>query len=275
MPKHRTTWINALSAVLSIAVTVLAALLIAPQLIAQSQADQAWKVLRAGVSSDSAEIRIKAIRAMDLLGRNPEGEKIAISALKDKSVDVQVAAVITLGSIGSAAAPPEIRKIVPQSGAELVFAAANALHKLNDPAAYEIYYAALTKEKKSGEGLVESQMKLLKNPKALAQVGFEQGIGFIPFAGVGYGAFKMVTKDDESPLRAAAALKLATDKDPKRGAALAKAAADEKWMVRAAAIAAIGMRGDPGLLQAVKPRLEDKNDTVRFNAAACVIRLSK
>ncbi len=37
-------------------------------------------------------------------------------------------------------------------------------------------------------------------------------------------AFKMVTQDDESPLRAAAGLKLATDIDPKSSAALAKAA---------------------------------------------------
>ena len=109
----------------------------------------------------------------------------------------------------------------------------------------------------------------------MAKGGFEQGIGFIPFAGLGYGAFRTITKDDESPVRAAAALKLATDKDPKSGTALTQAAGDAKWVVRAAAIAAIGMRGDAALLKAVVPRLEDKEDTVRFNAAACIIRLSR
>ncbi|NWG75439.1 MAG: HEAT repeat domain-containing protein [Rubrivivax sp.] len=50
---------------------------------------------------------------------------------------------------------------------------------------------------------------------------------------------------------------------------------DEKPEVRAAAIDAIGQRGDAALLKAVVPRLEDGNETVRFNAAACIIRLSK
>ncbi len=54
--------------------------------------------------------------------------------------------------------------------------------------------------------------------------------------------------------------------------ALAKAAGDEKWVVRAATI---GTRGDPVLLEAVKPGLQDKEETVRFDAAACIIRLSK
>ena len=254
---------------------ILATAIASPQSIAQSQADQAWKVLRAGVAHSSAETRVKAIRAMDILVKNPEAEKIAIAALKDKNSDVQVAGVLTLGSIGSSAALPEIKKLAPTAGATLIFAIANTLYKLNDQEAYEIYYAAVTKERKSGEGLVESQMKMLKNSKAMAQVGFEAGIGFVPFGGLGYGAYKMVTKDDESPVRAAAALKLATDKDPKSAKALAIAADDEKWMVRAAAIASIGMRGDASLLTAVKPHLEDKNDTVRFNAAACIIRLSK
>jgi hypothetical protein len=109
---------------------------------------------------------------------------------------------------------------------------------------------------------------MLKDPKALAKLGFEQGIGFIPFAGMGYGAFKALSKDDESPVRAAAALRLARDPDPKSAGALATAAGDEKWMVRAAAI-------DAALLKAVVARLNDENETVRFNAAACVLRLSK
>ena len=275
MSKDKRARFRILTVGTSLIVVILAVALASPRLTAQSQSDQAWKVLRNGLSSTSAETRVKAIRAMDLLVKNPEAEKILIAALKDKNSDVQVAAVITLGNIGTSTAAAEIRKLVPTAGAELIFAAANALYKLNDPGAYEIFYAAVTKEKKSGEGLVESQMKMLHNPKAMAKVGFEAGIGFVPFGGLGYGAFKVVTKDDESPVRAAAALKLATDKDPKSAKALANAASDEKWLVRAAAIAAIGMRGDASLLSAVTPKLEDKNDTVRFNAAACIIRLSK
>jgi HEAT repeat protein len=254
---------------------ILSVFIFAMLLVAQDNIGQAWKILNAGTSSESFETRVKAIQALDLIGKNPKAEQIALAALRDKKFEVQIAAVSALGSVGSNACVPEIKKVLPSAGSELMFAAANAFFKLNDPAAYEIYYAALTREMKSGQGLVESQMKLLRNPKAMAMVGFEQGIGFIPFAGLGYGAFKSFTKDDESPVRAAAAIRLATDKDPKSGAALAKAVNDEKWMVSAAAIAAIGMRGDPVLMKAVIPKMQDKNETVRFNAAACVIRLGK
>ena len=62
--------------------------------------------------------------------------------------------------------------------------------------------------------------------------------------------------------------------DPKTRDALARMAADDKWMVRAAVVDAIAKRGDRSLLDAVVARLEDENDTVRMTAAATVVRLS-
>lgn len=105
--------------------------------------------------------------------------------------------------------------------------------------------------------------------------GIEQGLGFIPFAGVGYSVFEGVTKDDASPVRAAAAQKLIRDPDPRTAEALTKAAADPKWLVRASAVDAIAKRGDPALLSAVRPLLDDSNETVRFVAAAAIVRLTK
>ena len=75
-------------------------------------------------------------------------------------------------------------------------------------------------------------------------------------------------------MRAAAAQRLATDPDPKSGEALAKAASDEKWLVRASAVSAIAKRGDPKLLSPLLPLLNDDETTVRFTAAAAVVRLS-
>lgn len=71
-----------------------------------------------------------------------------------------------------------------------------------------------------------------------------------------------------------AAQKLADDPDPQSGKALAAAAADEKWPVRASAVSAIAKRGDRSLLSAVVPRLDDDEETVRFNAAAAIVYLS-
>jgi HEAT repeat protein len=241
----------------------------------QGSSNKAWEILKAGAANKSVESRVRAMQAMGLISQDPTAEKMALAALKDEKPEVRAAAAGCLGEVGSKNAIPALKLVLRDTESEVVFAAAGALYKLNDPSAYEIYYAALMREMKSGAGLVDSQMKMLKDPKALAKIGFEQGINFIPFAGIGYGAFKVISKDDESPVRSAAALRLARDPDPKSAAALAKAAGDEKWMVRAAAIDAIGRRGDAALLKAVVPRLTDENETVRFNAAACVIRLSK
>ena len=105
-------------------------------------------------------------------------------------------------------------------------------------------------------------------------MGFEEGIGFIPFGGIGYEIFKTVTKNDASPIRAAAAKKLAHDPEQDAGEALAKAAADKDWRVRAAALDAIALREDASLVSRIVSALDDKNDVVRFTAAACVAHLS-
>ena len=116
---------------------------------------------------------------------------------------------------------------------------------------------------------------MLKDPKAVAQLGFQAGLGFVPFGSLGYTVFRTASKDDTSPVRAAAAQKLVRDSDPATAQVLTRAAADEKWVVRAAVINAIAQRGDPKLLSAILPRLDDENETVRYTAAAAVLRLSK
>ena len=105
-------------------------------------------------------------------------------------------------------------------------------------------------------------------------MGFEEGIGFIPFGGIGYEIFKTVTKNDTAPIRAAAAKKLAHDPEPDAGEALVKAAADKDWKVRAAALDAIALREDASLISKIASAMDDKNDVVRFTAAACIAHLS-
>jgi hypothetical protein len=132
----------------------------------------------------------------------------------------------------------------------------------------------LTGERRASKGLVKEQLDTLKDKKKVAEMGFEEGIGFIPFGGIGYEIFKTVTKNDASPVRAAAAKKLAHDPEPDAGKALARAAADKDWRVRAAALDAIALREDASLIPRIVPALDDKNDIVRFAAAACIAHLS-
>ena len=96
-------------------------------------------------------------------------------------------------------------------------------------------------------------MKMLRDKKALAQMGIQAGLGFVPFGSLGYTVFRTATKDDESPVRAAAAQKLVRDSDPKTAEALMSAASDEKWIVRAAVINAIAQRGDAKFLKSILP----------------------
>jgi len=97
----------------------------------------------------------------------------------------------------------------------------------------------------------------------------------IPFAGMGYEAFKTVKKNDSSPVRAAAAKQLAQDPDPGTAKALVKATSDKNWKVRAAALEALAQRGDPSLVPQIAAALDDVKDDVRFSAAACVAHLSE
>ncbi len=137
-----------------------------------------------------------------------------------------------------------------------------------------MYLEVLNGERKSGKGLVASQMSVLHDPKKIAELGFEEGIGFVPFAGIGWGAIKAIRKDDSSPVRAAAAKVLARDPDPATTRALAEATGDNSWIVRAAALEALAKRGDPSGLETVEKYMSDDKGAIKFTAAAAVIRLS-
>jgi len=242
---------------------------------AQTPVERSWSALNAGLDDKSAETRAKAVRALGLIANNAKAQQLAEKALADPKPEVQAAGAEALGQMGAKSSANRLLEAVKSTDTSVVFAAANALFTLGDPRAYDIYYAVLTGERKTGESLVDSQMKMLKDPKAMAQIGMQAGLGFIPFAGIGMSVFKTATKDDSSPVRAAAAQKLIRDADPKTATALMDAAADKKWLVRAAVVDAIAKRGDASLLKAVWPLLSDENEIVRFNAAAAILRLTK
>ena len=197
--------------------------------------------------------------------------------MEDKEPEIRAAAAMALGQMGSTSSIPNIpklREMLSDNDPAVVLAAAHALRALNDPVAYEVFYEVLTGERKSGDGLVAEGRKTLKDRKKMAKFGFEEGIGFVPFADIGYSAVKVVTKDDASPVRAAAAKILASDADLRSGQALVQAASDKRRMVRVAALEGIARRRDPDLLSGIVPAMSDENDAVRFTAAAAVFKLS-
>ena len=241
---------------------------------AERPAEKAWSILHVGLKDANPERRAEAVRALGLLTGNTEAEKAAVQGLHDEKPNVRLAAAAALGSMHAEHAAGNLEEALGDSEPSVVLAAANALLLLHDDVGYDTYYEALTGEKRANKGLIKEQLDTLKDKKKMAQLGFEEGIGFIPFAGIGYEVFKTVTKNDSSPLRAAAAKKLAHDPEPDAAEALVKAVSDKNLAVRAAALEAIALRGDPSLLPKVSAALDDDKDLVRFAAAACVAHLS-
>jgi len=143
---------------------------------------------------------------------------------------------------------------------------------LNDDSGYDVHYEILTGERKTGKGIL-AQTGAYKDPKKLPELGFQQGIGFIPFAGLGWKAFKEVKKDDSSPVRAAAATVLTKDPDPRTTQVLAEAAGDKNWLIRVAALEALARRGDSSVLDTVELYLSDQEGEVKYTAAATALRL--
>ncbi len=242
---------------------------------AQDKRQKAWDVLQAGIQEKSAGDRATAINALGLLRNDPKAAEYAEKALEDKDPGVRIAAMTALGQMGSKksiAKMKEIAKNETESG--VILAGAHAAILLGDNSGYEVYYAILTGERKSGDSLMEAQAKMLKDPKKMAQFGFAAGVGFIPYASAGLGVVKAVSKDDASPVRAAAARNLAKDTDPRSGKALAQAVSDKSEIVRAAVLDAIAQRNDASFASAVEPALADPKPAVRYTAAAAFLRLT-
>lgn len=236
---------------------------------------RAWTILDDGLASSSYEKRAKAAQALGLIKGDPEAERLAIKALSDERPEVRASGAAALGDIGNKSAAPELQKMFKDKEITVIMASARSLLDLGDRRGYDVYYAILTGETKTGTGLLDEQKKMLKDPQKLAQFGFEQGIGFIPFAGIGWSAFKMLRKDDTSPILAASAITLADDPDPKSATALVNASETQKnWIVRAAALTALAKRGDPHLMKAAEESLSDEKEEVQYSAAAAVIHLS-
>jgi len=243
--------------------------------VAQTPQEDAWVTLNNGLTNKSWEKRVRTVALLGELTGNKKAEAEAITALKDDKEEVRGAAAQALGEMGAKSAIPQLMGMISDQEPAVILAAARSLITLGDDRGYNPFYAVLTGETKTGTSLTDQQKKTLKDPKKMAGLGLQVGMGFVPFGGLAMGGYKMINRDDASPVLAAAALTLAKDPDPKSGQALADAATQqEKWLVRAASFDAIARRGDPSLLSTAVQGLQDKKDEVQYSAAGAVLRLS-
>ncbi|HLB87464.1 MAG: hypothetical protein AUH86_25230 [Acidobacteria bacterium 13_1_40CM_4_58_4] len=241
---------------------------------AETKKELAWKILETAIQGDDTGDRVTAIRVLGLLPSDTKAAGVAGKALDDPKPEVRAAAAAALGQMGSTASIPNLKKALSDKETSVALAAAHALDLMHDDFGYEVYYAVLTGERKGGKGLIAEQVNTFRDPKKLAGLGFSEGIGFVPFAGIGWNAFRAIRKNDSSPVRAAAASVLANDTDPRSGEALANATGDKNWLVRVAALEALAKRKDPSLLSRIETSMSDSRKEVRYTAAAVVLRLN-
>jgi HEAT repeat protein len=199
--------------------------------------------------------------------------------LNDGDVQVRVATIEALAGLKNARAIAALKIALDDKVAEVRFAAAKALLKLNDPAGRESLIAMLNGETKVSSGVVAANVRdtkrTLETPNGATKVTLRVGttLAPVPYLGVGYSATeKMVTRRG-GPGRAATALLLAKDKDPEVIAALRNALTDKDANVRAAAVQALAQVADPDSAELFVTMFSDKNQKVRVQAAASYIRL--
>ncbi len=249
---------------------------------AQTPAAQAWSTIREGATDKSSDQRIATMRVLQLLPGDAKAVGIAENGLKDTDPEVRGAAALSLGAMKSKSAIPQLVTVgkTDTEGA-VVLAAAKALIELGDEKGYEVYYALLTGQRKSGEGLVGSQeeemKRLFHNPKQMEDMAFEQGMGFVPFGGAGLKAYEVVRQGQENELmvKATSIKILAKDPDPRTTKALIGATTEKEWLLRAAAFDALARRGDRSALPNAITGMKDDKQEVQLTAAAAVISLSR
>jgi HEAT repeat protein len=251
------------------------------QAFAQVPVDQAWTVLRDAATNKSSEQRLATMRVLQLVPGNAQAVTMAEQGLKDKDPEVRGAAALSLGAMGSKSAIPQLTAVAKaDSEGSVVMAAAKSLIELGDEKGYTVYYAILTGQRKSGAGLIGSQEKqlddLMRHPEQMENMAFEQGMGFVPFGGIGLQAYETIhTSEEKGPLVKATAIKvLAKDPDPVTSKALVAATHDKEWVIRSAAYDALARRGDTSLLPDLTPGLKDGKDEVKITAAAAIVHLS-
>jgi HEAT repeat protein len=213
---------------------------------------------------------------LGLIPDDPHATELAERALTDNNSLVRAAAATSLGQMHATGADASLKQALDDKNLSVVMAAAHALRLLNDPACYGVYYAVFTGQRKNDSGMIAQEMKVLHDPKQVAKMGFNEGIGFVPFAGIPWEASQTIMKDRKSGTAAKAALisALATDPDARTTKLLLTASQNQNWVLRVAALEAIAKRGDSTLPPGIEPRLSDHKREVRYTAAATVIRLS-
>jgi HEAT repeat protein len=202
-------------------------------------------------------------------------------ALKDKDDGVRVLAATSLGEIKARAAIPALREALDDKSAQVAFAAAQALWKMDDRSGRDVFYEILDGERKASPSLLKSKMheanQDMHSPSALALISINEASGALlgPFS-MGVSMIEEAAKNSSAPIQSLCAQMLADDNNKTTVDELEDALSDKNWTIRAAAARALAKLNATRALPDLKDMmLNDKSQPARFAAAAAIVKLDE
>jgi HEAT repeat protein len=247
---------------------------------ATSDAELARAILKEGFDSRDYEVRMQAITAASMVGRNEALLTRLADSLHDKNVDVRLATVHALADLHSRRSEAWLRQALQEDKTpEVSFAAAKLLAGLQDPAGTSALMEVYDGKRKTSSNILRKQERSTFEefhslPSAMTFV-IGKGIGYVPVPGAGEGftAITMLLKDPKVSDRANALLILCRIKNLESQNLLRKALQDDDWSVRAMAAQMIAHTAQTDLRDSLPPLFKDDNHKVRFRAAGAYLHL--
>src|SRR5579863_571024 len=172
-----------------------------PSQPAASDADLARAILKEGFDSHDYEVRMQAITAAGMVGRNEALLTRLADSLHDKNVDVRLATIHALADLHSARSKAWLRQALEDKTPEVSFAAAKLLAGMQDPAGTSALVEVYEDKRKTSSNILKKEQRSTFDefhslPSAMTFV-IGKGIGYVPLPGVGEGftAITMLLKD--------------------------------------------------------------------------------
>ncbi len=244
-----------------------------------SPLDKARTHLHEALEDGNPDTRKQAVQALGLIGPRQPYLGQLIDMLKDKDVEVRIAAISSMLDIKSPEVIVPLRKALEDEVPEVSFSAAKALWAMNDPAGRDALLLVFEGESKMNSGYLSRKsresLRMFRTPKRLMMFVFRKGVGSVGVPGLGRGVSSLegMLIDGELTGRAGTALLLSSDNDPRVIAALREGLNDKTWTVRAASAHAIAIQNNTALQNDLIPLLDDKKEAVRVRASAAYLRL--
>jgi HEAT repeat protein len=223
-----------------------------------------------------AETRVQALAAVGLLGGNSRSLDLLRTAMKDKDVDIRVAAVVAAGQTKSPNITSDLRRMLDDKEPGVDFAAAITLWKMHDRSGEDILTAVADGGRKASAGLISGTghtiNKELHDPAGLAKVGALQGASLLlgPF-GIGIGAYEYLHKNGGDSARVSAIDAIAQNHTAPIRSELLSGLNDKDLGVRAASAKALSRYHEPEVPPALAKLFDDTKAPVRLTAAAAYL----